>query len=381
MAHVPVTTRRSRGKRSVDLNTPFARALKSLPKNIDRPERTYCGLVRQPVTCLLPRSHDIHLAKKAPTRPSALTSALPVPRQVHYERRLYGTPAIDSSSGLPSVNLAYVGKPPPLARVPLRPAQTRAAPTAAQSSSAPSGKSSLQAGVGQAAGRATSITANGYTPAPIGKAVYGRVKPLATLPKGAGGLQAGGQHITMQQNALAKLPPPTQQQQNAIAKPQVSQQVSYSAGRVVAPPQPSILAHNVRQQVASVLASRGTTAVTASSGRVIMPPLYQQISAQPPAVPSRPNSVRPTVAIRPAQPVSQSMPGQPVTIRLATAGRGSSTVPITAGVPLTLQSTGKGNWTIMAQGGRPQAQVVLQPQKLVSSCNVLVSRLSLAHSS
>ena len=45
-------------KRSTRAGSPRLRSMKGLPKNKTPPSRVICGLVRQPVTCVLPQSHD-----------------------------------------------------------------------------------------------------------------------------------------------------------------------------------------------------------------------------------------------------------------------------------------------------------------------------------
>ena len=117
-------SRRSRRWKAVDTNTPFARALRSLPKVSDRPERTYCGLVRMPVTCLLPSSHDMALDRTvkhavpsdvAVTSRSSPASADPLLRQRLFKRRLFGCTPVDAVTGeaLPQVQLMYPGQAPP----------------------------------------------------------------------------------------------------------------------------------------------------------------------------------------------------------------------------------------------------------------------------
>eukprot|EP00117_Sycon_ciliatum_P010499 scpid59876/ scgid12380/ len=138
--------RKGRKWRAIDTNTPFARALRTLPKAVERPDRTYCGLVRMPVTCLLPASHDMALDRDMPhvppkplpkpaassdgvsstvassniSTPHAVPSSNGVaagsmipPVQRFHTHRLFGCVPIDVATGesVPKVQLLYADRP------------------------------------------------------------------------------------------------------------------------------------------------------------------------------------------------------------------------------------------------------------------------------
>lgn len=78
-------------KRSTRASSPRLRSMKGLPKNKTPPTRVICGLVRQPVTCVLPQSHDFRK-----TTPPDLSLRLgsqpfrPLPQQRYSMKRLEG---------------------------------------------------------------------------------------------------------------------------------------------------------------------------------------------------------------------------------------------------------------------------------------------------
>ncbi|XP_065194509.1 uncharacterized protein LOC135825811 isoform X2 [Sycon ciliatum] len=101
----------------------LARAVKNLQhqRPISRQpqlERNYCGLVRQPVTCLLPQSHDMVLAKCAPASTAQKTTLHLRDSQWMHEQRLHHLHPVDGLTGeaVPVEQLAFHNRPMPQLR-------------------------------------------------------------------------------------------------------------------------------------------------------------------------------------------------------------------------------------------------------------------------
>lgn len=83
--HIPT----GKKKRTTRAGSPRLRAMRGLPKNKTPPSRVICGLVRQPVTCVLPQSHDFR--KTTPPDISMKTDVQPLkplPQQRFCMKRL-----------------------------------------------------------------------------------------------------------------------------------------------------------------------------------------------------------------------------------------------------------------------------------------------------